>query len=523
VTASARSTIAAAVALAAVLLGIYGVVMSSTFAAGYEPTYAAGAEGLLRSGTPQLMRDSPLFAPAVGGGPVPASGKVFAGPTVGWSGLATATPLVAAGLTVDKLLAFAGHNTSEFLLLSAHLYAPLLTTLTGVLVFFAGMLLFGSRRRSLVLAFVYGLTTLAFPYTKIGMEPPLSFWLMAAVTAGIVARRTRSTWAVALCGTCAGFAAATRMPVAPILVLPVLAYAIWTRESRLAAKHLMGGLVPFVALNTLSFAYDNLRCGKLLCGLNQVHQANSPIYAGIYGFAFSPGKSLFVTSPVLLLAIPGVIRAWRFARAEAELVTALAVLGVLLVSPLSYWADEMYGPRYLLYLVAPSTLMIGYALGWRRGAPSPAWGRRFLAILALLGAVVQLAAVLPPDTQSPCATVVLPLLGRDRFDENTCRWVPQLSDVVLNLHLAYGMLRQDLGGGRTRISYTPYGGPPAGTLRTRTLELDLARPDVAPITAPSATHAAISGVFLALLVAGVLALAAPRWAMGAPRLLGRRL
>lgn len=113
----------------------------------------------------------------------------------------------------------------------------------------------------------------------------------------------------------------------------------------------------------------------------------SPI-AGLWGLLLSPGKSLFLYSPPLLLGLLAVV---RFARAHRRAALALALVGLppvaFYASFLSWSGDYCWGPRYLTYLV-PLLLVPAVVSAWptlvrSRAAASAA------AVLVVLGLGVQ--------------------------------------------------------------------------------------------------------------------------------------
>jgi hypothetical protein len=133
-------------------------------------------------------------------------------------------------------------------------------------------------------------------------------------------------------------------------------------------------LVPLLLVIAL---YNHARWGSFLnAGYDTKGAATQErIVVGLWGFFFSPGKSLFLYSPPLvlsLLALPRLQRRWPHV-----LWAALAVAGpvVLLNASLLYWAgDYAWGPRYLVpllpVLLLPAGLLIEDLLGaggrWRR-------------------------------------------------------------------------------------------------------------------------------------------------------------
>jgi hypothetical protein len=165
-------------------------------------------------------------------------------------------------------------------------------------------------------------------------------------------------------------------------------------------------------------------------------------------------------------------------------------------------------------------------MGWgREGAapPAPSTARRMRTLAALLaaGAVLQLAAVTAPSGHSPCAAYVRPLLGDARFDQNYCRFVPELSDPVLNVRVTAAVFKRKLFGSGTTLTYEPYVGAPGGNIERRRLRLVASTPSFFWANDPSAAKFLLLGFYLTICVGGALALR--RLLSGEERLLERPL
>lgn len=480
------------VALFALLIGVYGVVSAQSYGQGYEATYVASAEGLVRTGQPKLVAESPLYDAALGGTPRPESGEIYPGPQVGWGGPVTALSVTLPAMALDSLRSGVSGVESSTLGRKAAgaLFPKLLTALSGVLVFAAALMLFGSRRRAILLALTFGLATIALPYSKIGMEPPLMFWTVAMLTSGVATRNSEKTWPWMALGLSAAMAAATRMPVAPLLVAPFALVPLidflrrrppraqaWIRAAAVAA--------PYLASLILSILYNEARCGTAICTPDiegtdlRVQLDAASVLEGSYGLLLSPGKSFFVTTPVALLGLLGLIRAWQAERMLALAVLAASVVAVAAFSPLSFWSDETYGPRYLVYLVPAFVLLVGYGLGWAPGQRplfrSALVRRSVVVALVGAGALIQLLAVVPERGSAPCAAVH-DLVGPEAFSQDLCRFVPPLSDVPMNARMTFAVV-QNVVGHASDIDYEPFLGPPGGEKPVR-FALSANRPEL---------------------------------------------
>jgi len=120
----------------------------------------------------------------------------------------------------------------------------------------------------------------------------------------------------------------------------------------------------------LSFAYNDLRFGSWfyngkirLATERGYHVFGNPL-AGFLTLLVSPGKSVFLYSPPLVLGVLGIRRLWR---RTPELATALCFvtgLLVLFISCISFaGGDWCWGPRYLTLLLPLWALAFPFALG----------------------------------------------------------------------------------------------------------------------------------------------------------------
>ncbi|MCH7705153.1 MAG: hypothetical protein IIB61_08575, partial [Planctomycetes bacterium] len=74
----------------------------------------------------------------------------------------------------------------------------------------------------------------------------------------------------------------------------------------------------------------------------------TPLWFGLTGMLFSPGKGVFLFNPPLILAVYGAVRFWREFRGLALIVVAAFLGSVLFHSTYTFWGgDFTWGPRYL--------------------------------------------------------------------------------------------------------------------------------------------------------------------------------
>jgi hypothetical protein len=212
--------------------------------------------------------------------------------------------------------------------------------------------------------------------------------LILAVMFGIEAARSRKARALIACGLAAGAAVLFRSTA--LIFLPIFGVWFliprrkdeWLRAVRDAALFSAGAvfmLLLLVMSNTwrygspTSFGYN-----QTASNLNAL-PAGGPILTGLWGQWLSPGKSLFLYAPFVLLAVAGlVISVRRFPR-ELALLIAIVVGNTLLFGRVRFWSgDWAWGPRYMI-IVLPCLAVMCAPLVNRKP-----W-RNALAVLAGLG------------------------------------------------------------------------------------------------------------------------------------------
>jgi hypothetical protein len=93
------------------------------------------------------------------------------------------------------------------------------------------------------------------------------------------------------------------------------------------------------------------------------HLFSTPLSEGLVGILASPGRGLFVYSPILLVSIVGVVMVWKDRKQVLLKYLSLAPLPLILLTAkwVSWWGGGSYGPRLLaditpflcLYLYPP--------------------------------------------------------------------------------------------------------------------------------------------------------------------------
>jgi hypothetical protein len=112
---------------------------------------------------------------------------------------------------------------------------------------------------------------------------------------------------------------------------------------------------------------------------------HNPFWRGVFGFLFSPGKSVILFCPPMLLGILGLTRLWRQNRPLAALATVAPIANLALYSFRTQWEGSYcYGPRYLL----PSLVLLCFPIAALFRDP-PRWLPPAFWSAALFGFLIQ--------------------------------------------------------------------------------------------------------------------------------------
>jgi Dolichyl-phosphate-mannose-protein mannosyltransferase len=240
-----------------------------------------------------------------------------------------------------------------------------------------------------------------------------------------------------LAGVCAGVMILVR--ASAIVLIPALTlYLFWNAFRRSAAwdgaaKALEAGaacvlfLIPVFAGIAITMFGNYVKWGELSYSGSYAafNSFDNSWLVSLYGFLFSPGQSIFIFSPILLLA-PFYFR--PFARKYAA--ETGAILGLTLSYALFYgrsltWHGQWcFGPRYLMALVPLLVLPLGLWLGRVRPA---AWFA--ILPLAAIGAFIEILHI---------AVNVSYVIYREGYDRLVPRdayiFVPRISQLVTHYH-----------------------------------------------------------------------------------------
>ena len=223
-----------------------------------------------------------------------------------------------------------------------------------------------SRRNALIIAFAYGLGTCVWSTCSQGLwqQTPNVFFL--ALGTCLFFRIDKVKWQAAPCGIAYAMAVWCR-PTSAIVALCVGAYLV-LHDRRAFMAYALAGLPFAVALAFYNQHYlgSPVAFGQEVGGrIIAVAKTGSPVvwqtplFKGLLGLIASPSRGLFVFSPYLLLAIPGMVQIWTTPRHAVLRPLLVAVLIVLCIEAkhFDWWGGWSYGYRHVLDMTVLLSLM----------------------------------------------------------------------------------------------------------------------------------------------------------------------
>jgi hypothetical protein len=224
-------------------------------------------------------------------------------------------------------------------------------------------------KTSLVAAGMLAFATPLAAYSGWLFSEPLAAALLLGAAAALFAKPRETPVPVGRAlGAGALLGAALWVRPTHVIAVPVFVAAIFVREGR-------KGLRPAIALAVAAGAgaalllWRNayLHGGAFEFGYpaaaeggKALNTFQTPLATGLLGLLASPGKSTFLFSPPILLALLGLPRLWRRDRGLAVITAAAPVLYLLFFATYTQWeGGYCYGPRY----VVPALALLGLGVG----------------------------------------------------------------------------------------------------------------------------------------------------------------
>jgi hypothetical protein len=200
-------------------------------------------------------------------------------------------------------------------------------------------------------------------------------------------RKSADPWGAVALGSWAGALLGSRTIYAASIAggLLLVAWA-WRHDRRTLGRLLGAAVLGFLPWLVLLLLYNRARFGSFTTFSPGGATFTGKTWIGLYGLFLSPGKSVFLYAPPLLLTLFALPTAWRRCRDLLLVILVTAGPAIYLSASAMFWSDEYaWGPRHLVFavpvLLLPAVIAFDHRLRAARG-----WARNGLR--GLLGAAL---------------------------------------------------------------------------------------------------------------------------------------
>jgi len=252
-----------------------------------------------------------------------------------------------------------------------------------------------SVRTSVSMALILLFSTFLLPYFKMYLrEPILTLCLIGSILYLVTGSNdSPSNRSLLISGLFLGYGILTKLSFAVNLV-PIIVYLFFQNQNEDFSKRFKNisfFLIPIILVGFVgTMLYNYLRFGNPFnTGYAGGTSFTTPIYVGLFGLLFSPGKGVLWFAPILFLLIPSLKFFRDNFKKETYLFLGLFILNLLLSSMYVAWGgDGSWGPRYLAPYLPFLLLPIGFFI--ERGSMII---KRTAVVLAIIGIIVQFGGV----------------------------------------------------------------------------------------------------------------------------------
>jgi hypothetical protein len=219
---------------------------------------------------------------------------------------------------------------------------------------------------SIILAF----GTTSWIYAKTFFAQSLSMFLnFFGIYLVLMAAKSEKPYKFFLAGIIIGIAITVRVSNI-LLVIPIFIYLILRSQTSKSFVLFFAGILPALSLLLLYnfLCFDNPFITGYYYDLLYDYTSVASTFStnpliGLFGLLFSPGRGLFIYSPVLVLSIPGFYYFFKSNKEEAILFILSFLVILLFYSTYTWWHGGLsYGPRFLTDVIPVFVLPIGKTL-----------------------------------------------------------------------------------------------------------------------------------------------------------------
>jgi hypothetical protein len=326
-----------------------------------------------------------------------------------------AVPVHAVYSAIGKLIPSLGNRTDIAIFVMNFFATAIPSALLGTVIYQFTARFARQQKSAFLLALVYGLGTIALPYSMRFYQHQLAAFGMFVgffLLWRVIYEEANQCW-LWVVGLLFGLTVISEYPTVPFLGT-IFLWAAYKISDRWILYRVVLGALPFLLISAaynLAILHTPLPAAYLYHVTFQA--AHRQGFMGITGFSltqlwgitFSPFRGLFFISPVLLLTVPGLYWMWQQYNTQRGVVRLLAgiIVGFFLynASYLIWWGGWAVGPRFLLPMLPFMILPLIFPF-------ERLWQSRFGRIvligvigLSIFGVTVQTLGgqSLPPDVK----------------------------------------------------------------------------------------------------------------------------
>ncbi len=338
------------------------------------------------------------------------------------------------------------------------------TALAAIAIYFAVRFQGNSKLAAFLASILFGLASMAWPCSRTFFRDLLAMTFLAI--AWMCEKRILSkeysvdskgiktiTWAGMFISLLAGILTKnTVLIVVPVLIVELLIHKVRefsSKQSRREARSIFTRTLLIVLAATLGFVLIWILLSRLEAFARfspeyyfsvlkyTLNSAHPNFLSAFFGPLVSPGKSMFLFSPILILAIVALIKNWKRTW-SAWAYALLLILAQALFYDGGWWGNIYWGLRFTLPAIALLVVASGQAIeDWLKSGR----GRFALFCIGMLSFCIQLVGVLPS-----AANYYRQIAGLDPIIfSKAIVWDPKYSAVI-------GNLKSLLSGGSTILA-----------------------------------------------------------------------
>jgi len=344
-----------------------------------------------------------------------------------------------------------GHRLQSIQDLLPGLTQPLVTSVLCVFFYLLAMRIYRDRCVGVVLTIILACATMIWPYSKFGMENAQTMGMLALLL-GFYWYLDEPGWKpTVLIGLASGFLVMTKLTATLHVGLFGLAFVVMLFVGRVgnvgrtlthgvsAAAIMLFGLLIVRLTNSARYGNE----GSIVSGRYNVSSelSSEHFWNSLFGALFSPGKSIFVFSPILIVAaflIP--IFASRDRRNLALLLIPSAVLVFVYCITSRYFIEETWGPRRLHWLVPFMLLPLGIMI--QRWSDFEKWKRAAAILILVVSIGYQLVGVSFNYTYHTFALAYSP-----QYSLTQITWNPKMNAARFHVHQMKSAMSRARGDG----------------------------------------------------------------------------